>query len=82
MQHYYFDDATYVCLRKKNGQIFDLYFLSICSFKDKTKTHSVICPLIGMFNSNPMIPQLLQLVEYSQIYSHLCQSPFNILMAR
>ena len=58
---------------RKTVRIFDLEFLfSNFSGKDNTKTHIVIHILIGMFNSNSMIPQYLKLVEYSQIYSHLC----------
>ena len=54
-------------------RIFDLEFLfSNVSCKDNTKTHIVIHILVGMFNSNPRIPQYLKLVEYSQRYSHLC----------
>ena len=59
-------------------KIFDLEFLfSNCSRKDNPKTHIIIHSLIGMFNCNPMIPQYLKLVEYSQIYSHLCWPPLN-----
>ena len=59
-------------------RIFDLEFLfSNCSRKDNHKTHIIIHILIGMFNCNPMIPQYLKLVEYSQIYSHLCWPPLN-----
>ena len=61
----------YASLRK-TVRIFYLEFFSNFSCKDNTKTHIVINILIGMFNSNPMIPQYLKLVEYSQIYSHLC----------
>ena len=58
---------------RKTVRIFDLEFLfSNISGKDNTKTHIVIHILIGMFNSNSMMPQYLKLVEYSQIYSHLC----------
>ena len=58
---------------RKTVRIFDLEFLfSNCSRKDNTKTHIVINILIGIFNSNPMIPPYLKLVEYSQRYSHLC----------
>ena len=54
-------------------RIFYLEFLfSKFSCKDSTETNIVIHILIGMFNSNPMIPQYLKLVEYSQRYSHLC----------
>ena len=35
-------------------------------------THIGIHIVIGMFNSNPMIPQDVKLVEYSQRYLHLC----------
>ena len=57
---------------RKTVRIFDLEFLfSNFSCKDNTKTHIVINILIGMFNSNQMIPQCLKLVEYSQRYSHL-----------
>ena len=59
-------------------KIFDLEFLFYnCSRKDNNKTHIIIHILIGMFNCNPMIPQYLKLVEYSQIYSHLCWPPLN-----
>ena len=58
---------------RKTVRIFDLEFLfSNFSCKDNTKTHIVIHILIGMFNGNPMIPQYLKLVEYSQRYSQLC----------
>ena len=58
---------------RKTVRIFDLeYLFSNFSGKDNTKTHIVIHILIGMFNSNSMIPQYLKLVECSQIYSHLC----------
>ena len=59
---------------RKTVRIFDLEFLfSNFSCKVNTKTHIVIITiLIGMFNSNPMIPQYLKLVEYSQRYSQLC----------
>ena len=58
---------------RKTVRIFYLEFLfSNFSCKDNTKTHIVIYILIGMFNSNPMIPQYLKLVEYSQRYSQLC----------
>ena len=61
----------YTSLRK-TVRIFDLEFLfSNFSCKVNTKTHIVINSLIGMFNSNPMIPQYLKLVKYSQRYSHL-----------
>ena len=57
---------------RKTVRIFHLEFLfSNFSCKDNTKTHIVINILIGMFNSNPMIPQYLKLVEYSQRYSSL-----------
>ena len=55
---------------RKTVRIFDLD--SNCSWKDNTKTNIVINIIIGMFNSNPIIPRYLKLVEYSQIYSHLC----------
>ena len=62
----------YASIRKK-VRIFDLEFLFWkFSCKDNTETNIVIHILIGMFNSNPMIPQYLKLVEYSQRYSHLC----------
>ena len=58
---------------RKTVRIFYLEFLfSNFSCKDNTKTHIVIYILIGMFNSNPMIPQYLKLVEYSQRYLQLC----------
>ena len=58
---------------RKTVRIFDLEFLfSKFSCKDNPKTHIIIHIQIGMFNSNPMIPQYLTLVEYSQRYSHLC----------
>ena len=58
---------------RKTVRIFDLeFFFSNSSCKDNTKTHIVINILIGMFNSNPMIPQYLKLVEYSHRYSQLC----------
>ena len=58
---------------RKTVRIFDLEFLfSNFSYKDNTKTRIVINILIGMFNSNPMIPRYLKLVEYSQRYSQLC----------
>ena len=58
---------------RKTVRIFDLEFLfSNCSCKDNTKTNIIINIIIGMFNSNPMIPRYLKLVEYSQRYSHLC----------
>ena len=46
--------------------------------QDNTIYHIVIHIIIGMFNSNPMIPQYLQLIEYSQRYSQLCLSPLNV----
>ena len=59
-------------------RIFDLEFLfSNCSRKDNPKTHIIIHILIGMFNCNPIILQYFKLVEYSQIYSHLCCPPLN-----
>ena len=58
---------------RKTVRIFDLECLfSNFSCKDNNKTRIVINILIGMFNSNPMIPQYLKLVEYSQRYSQLC----------
>ena len=58
---------------RKTVRIFDLEFLfSNFSYKDNAKTHMFINILIGMFNSNPMIPHYLKLVEYSQRYSQLC----------
>ena len=58
---------------RKTVRIFDLEFsFSTFSCKDNTETNIVINILIGMFNSNPMIPRYLKLVEYSQRYSHLC----------
>ena len=58
---------------RKTVRIFDLEFLfSNCSWKDNTKTNIVIHIRIGMFNSNPMMPQYLKLIEYSQRYSQLC----------
>ena len=55
---------------RKTVRIFYLEFLfSKFSCKDNTETNIVIHILIGMFNSNPMIPQYLKLVEYSQRYS-------------
>ena len=44
---------------RKTVRIFDSEFLfSKCRCKDNTKTHIVIHILIGMFNSNPMIPTI------------------------
>ena len=58
---------------RKTVRIFDLEFLfSNFSCKDNAKTHMFIDILIGMFNSNPMIPQYLKVVEYSQKYLQLC----------
>ena len=58
---------------RKTVRIFDLECLfSNFSCTDNTQTHIIINILIGMFNSNPMIPQYLKLVEYSQRYSQLC----------
>ena len=58
---------------RKMVRIFYLEFLfSNLSCKDNTTTHIFIHILIGMFNSNPMIPQYLKWVEYSQRYSQLC----------
>ena len=48
------------------------------SCKDNTISHIGIHIIIGMFNSNPMIPHYLQLVNYSQRYSQLCLSPLNV----
>ena len=58
---------------RKTVRIFDIELLfSNFSCKDNTKTHIIINILIGMSNGNPMIPQCLKLIEYSQRYSQLC----------
>ena len=73
-----FQHRMYASIRN-TVRIFDLEFLfSNCSRKDNPQTHIIIYILIGMFNCNPMIPDYLKLVEYSQIYSHLCWPPVNL----
>ena len=67
---------------RKTVRIFDLEFLfSNFSCKDNAKTHMFIHIRIGMFDCNPMVPQYLKLVEYSQRYSHLCWPPLKVLLA-
>ena len=61
----------YASIRKTVKKKLIIIFLHF-SCKDNTISHIVIHIIIGMFNSNPMIPQYLQLVEYSQRYSQLC----------
>ena len=66
MQNLYVDAATYVCLYTKKGKNILVEFLFWnFSCKDNTISHIGIHIIIGMFNSNPMIPQYLQLVKYS-----------------
>ena len=62
----------YASIRKTVNNILVEFLFWNFSCKYNTISHIGIHIIIGMFNRNRMIPQYLQLVEYSQRYSQLC----------
>ena len=62
----------YASIRKTVKNILVEFLFWNLSCKDNTISHIGIQIMIGMFNGNPIIPQYLQLVKYSQRYSQLC----------
>ena len=62
----------YAAIRKTVNNILVEFLFWNFSCKDNTISNIGMQIIIGMFNSNPMIPQYLQLVNYSQRYPQLC----------
>ena len=63
----------YASIRKTvNIFLLHFYFGTLVAKTTLSISHIGIHIIIGMFNSNPIIPQYLQFVKYSQRYSQLC----------
>ena len=67
---------------RKTVKIFYLEFLfSNLVAKTTLKLKLLYIILISMFNSNPMIPQYLKLVEYSKIFTIILVPPQLLLVS-